>query len=75
VRLERLGKLKNPMTSSVIEPTTFRPVAQCLNQINNNGKKLLLLTITIVVVVVVVVVVVGQSPPVHRLHNIAKTGP
>jgi hypothetical protein len=29
VRLEGLGQLKNPMTSSGIEPATFRLVAQC----------------------------------------------
>jgi hypothetical protein len=33
VRLEGLGKLKNPMTSSGFEPTTFRLVALCLNQL------------------------------------------
>jgi hypothetical protein len=27
VRLEGLGQLKNPMTSSGIKPATFRPVA------------------------------------------------
>jgi hypothetical protein len=32
VRLEGLGQLENPMTSSGIEPQTFRLVAQCLNQ-------------------------------------------
>jgi hypothetical protein len=30
VRLEGLGQLKNPMTSSEIEHTTFGLVAQCL---------------------------------------------
>jgi hypothetical protein len=33
VRLEGLGQLKKPMTSSGIEPATFRLVAECLNQI------------------------------------------
>jgi hypothetical protein len=33
VRLERLGKLKNPVTSSGIERATIQLVAQCLNQL------------------------------------------
>jgi hypothetical protein len=33
VRLEGLGKLKNPVTSSGTEPATSRLVAQCLNQL------------------------------------------
>jgi hypothetical protein len=33
VRLEGLGQLKNPMTSSGMEPATFRLVAYCLNQL------------------------------------------
>jgi hypothetical protein len=33
VRLEGLGQLKNPMTSSGIKPATFRLVAECLNQL------------------------------------------
>jgi hypothetical protein len=33
VRLEGLGQLKNPMTSSEIEHTTFRLPAQSLNQL------------------------------------------
>jgi hypothetical protein len=32
VRLEGLGKLKNPMTSLGFDPATFWLVAQCLNQ-------------------------------------------
>jgi hypothetical protein len=31
VRLEGLGKLKNPITSLGLEPATFRLLAQCLN--------------------------------------------
>jgi hypothetical protein len=33
MRLEELGQLKNPVTSSGIEPATFRLVAYCLNQL------------------------------------------
>jgi hypothetical protein len=33
VRLVGLSQLKNPMTSSDIEPSTFRFVALCLNQL------------------------------------------
>jgi hypothetical protein len=33
VRLKGLGQLKNPMTSSGIEPATFRLIAYCLNQL------------------------------------------
>jgi hypothetical protein len=33
VRLERLGQLKNPVTSSVIELATFRLVEYCLNEL------------------------------------------
>jgi hypothetical protein len=33
VWLERLGQLKNPMTSSGTEPATFRLVPQCLNKL------------------------------------------
>jgi hypothetical protein len=33
VRLEGIGTLKNPMTSSGIEPVTFRLLAYCLNQL------------------------------------------
>jgi hypothetical protein len=32
VRLEGLGQLKNPMTSSGVDPATFQLVAECLNQ-------------------------------------------
>jgi hypothetical protein len=35
VRLEGWGQLKNPITSSGIEPATFRLVAQCLNQVRS----------------------------------------
>jgi hypothetical protein len=33
MRLEGLGQLENPMTSSGIEPATFRFVAYCLDQL------------------------------------------
>jgi hypothetical protein len=33
VRLEGLGQLKNPVTSSAFETVTFRLVALCLNQL------------------------------------------
>jgi hypothetical protein len=33
VRLEGLVQLRNPMSSSGIEPVTFRLTAQCLNQL------------------------------------------
>jgi hypothetical protein len=33
VRLEELGKLKNPVTSSGIVPTNFRLEGQCHNQL------------------------------------------
>jgi hypothetical protein len=33
VQLEGLGQLKNPMTSSGIEPATFVFVLQCLNEL------------------------------------------
>jgi hypothetical protein len=33
VRLEGLGQLKNPVTSSGYEPLTFQLVAQCFNQL------------------------------------------
>jgi hypothetical protein len=34
MRLEGLGQLKNPMTSSGIKPATFRLAALCLNQLS-----------------------------------------
>jgi hypothetical protein len=34
MRLEELGKLKNPVTSSEYELPTFRLEAQCLNQLH-----------------------------------------
>jgi hypothetical protein len=35
VRLEELGQMKNPMTSSGTEPVTFRLAALCLNQLRH----------------------------------------
>jgi hypothetical protein len=37
VRLEGLGQMKNPVTSSGIEPATFRLVAYWLNQLRYGG--------------------------------------
>jgi hypothetical protein len=37
VRLEALGQLKNAVTSSGIEPATFRLVPKCLNQLRNRA--------------------------------------
>jgi hypothetical protein len=37
VRLEGLGQLKNPMTSSGIEPATFQLVAYCLVDLTGSG--------------------------------------
>jgi hypothetical protein len=34
MKLEGLGQLKNPVTSSGIEPMTFQLVAYCLNQLS-----------------------------------------
>jgi hypothetical protein len=33
VQMEELGQMKSPMTSSVFEPTSFRFVPLCLNQL------------------------------------------
>jgi hypothetical protein len=38
VRLEGLDQLKNPVTSSGIETTTFHLVAYCLNQLRYRVK-------------------------------------
>jgi hypothetical protein len=35
VQLEELAQLKNPMTSPGIEPVTFQPAAQYLNQLHH----------------------------------------
>jgi hypothetical protein len=48
MRLEGLGHLKNPMTSSGIEATTFRLAAYCLKQLThrvteNRIKKILII--------------------------------
>jgi hypothetical protein len=40
MRLKGLGKLKNRMTSSVIEPTTLSLVAYCLSQLRNRVPQL-----------------------------------
>jgi hypothetical protein len=51
VRLEGLDQVKNPMTSSGIEPATFQLVAWCLNQLRYGmpqySEHLLLITISV----------------------------
>jgi hypothetical protein len=47
VRLEELRQLKNPMTSSGIEPATFRLVAKCLNQLRYRVPQLLSSVVTV----------------------------
>jgi hypothetical protein len=48
IRLERLGQLKNPVTLSGVEPMTFGPVAQCLNEpVQANDCEILMFPISI----------------------------
>jgi hypothetical protein len=66
VRLEGLGKLKSPVTSSGIEPTSFRILSYCLNQIRYRVP----LVVAVVVVAAVVVVVILLVKQFHCKHLI-----
>jgi hypothetical protein len=66
VRLQGLGQLKNPMTSSEIEHATFRLVAQCLKQLRYRVPRVVHDNIIIVIFIIKLAEMPGVARVDHR---------